>query len=50
MFAVNEPLSFHVTSFIRVIDEKIISIDEYWGEKGIAQQWRLDKHIGKPMK
>ena len=42
--------SFHVTSFIKVVDDKIISIDEYWGDDGDAQQWRLDKHIGSAIK
>lgn len=50
VFAVNKPLSFHVTSFIRIKDNKIVSIDEYWGDDGVAPQWRLDKHIGKPIK
>lgn len=39
-------LSFHVTSFIKMRDEKIASIDEYWGDDGTAPQWRLDKKIG----
>lgn len=50
VFAINKPLSFHVTSFIRMKKDKIISIDEYWGDDGIAPQWRLDKRIGKPIK
>ena len=50
VFAVNKPLSFHATSFIRVREDKIISIDEYWGDDGAAPQWRLDKHIGRPIK
>lgn len=39
-------LSFHVTSFIRVTDGKIASVDEYWGDDGPAPQWRQDMHIG----
>lgn len=42
--------SFHVTSFIRVIDDKIVAVDEYWVDDGIAPKWRLDKHIGKAIK
>jgi len=42
--------SFHATSFIRFCGEKIISIDEYWGDDGIAPQWRQDKKIGKSIK
>ena len=42
--------SFHVTSFIRVAGEKIISMDEYWADDGRAPQWRLEKHIGKAIR
>lgn len=38
--------SFHVTSFIRTANNKIISLDEYWADDGDAPQWRKDKHIG----
>ncbi len=49
VFSLDKTLSFHVTSFIKVANEKIISIDEYWGDDGTAPQWRLDKHIGRPI-
>lgn len=42
--------SFHVTSFIRLADDKIVSMDEYWGDDGPAPDWRLEKHIGTPIK
>lgn len=42
--------SFHATSFFEFIDDKIISLNEYWGDDGVAPQWRLDKEIGKPIK
>lgn len=45
-----QELSFHVTSFIKVIDNKIVAIDEYWADDGVAPKWRLDKHIGKAIK
>lgn len=38
--------SFHVTSFIKIYDNKIVSMDEYWADDGDAPKWRLDKHIG----
>lgn len=38
--------SFHAVSFIKIKDDKIVSVDEYWGDDGDAPQWRLDKHIG----
>lgn len=49
VFSTDEDLSFHVTSFMKIKDDKIISIDEYWGDDGIAPIWRLDKNIGIPI-
>ncbi len=46
VFSQNREMSFHVTSFIITVDDKIAAIDEYWADDGIAPQWRLDKHIG----
>ncbi|MEG2013614.1 MAG: nuclear transport factor 2 family protein [Anaerovoracaceae bacterium] len=43
-------LSFHVTSFFEFQGEKIAVLNEYWGDDGTPPQWRLDKHIGKPIK
>lgn len=43
-------LSFHVTSFIKVVDDKIVAVDEYWAEDGVAPDWRLHKQIGKAIK
>ena len=42
--------SFHVTSFMRIVDGKIMSVDEYWADDGVAPQWRSDKHIGTTIK
>lgn len=39
--------SFHAVSFIRIQEEKIASIDEYWGDDGPAPGWRLG--IGHPI-
>lgn len=50
VYSKNQTLSFHVTSFIRVMDGKIAAVDEYWADDGDAPGWRLDKHIGKPIK
>ena len=47
VYTQNRELSFHVTSFIKVNKDKIVSVDEYWADDGMAPQWRLDKHIGK---
>lgn len=50
VYLIDKSLSFHVTSFIKIIDNKIISVDEYWADDGIAPQWRLDKNIGSKIK
>lgn len=42
--------SFHVTSFFEFQGEKIGILNEYWGDDGHAPQWRIDKHIGQPIK
>lgn len=42
--------SHHVTSFIKVKEGKIRSIDEYWGEDGLSPEWRQLKNIGCPIK
>ena len=50
VYSRDKTLSFHVTSFIKVIQDTIAAVDEYWADDGIAPQWRLDKHIGKAVK
>lgn len=40
-------MSFHATSFIRVVDDKITAVDEYWADDGTAPEWRLEKGIGR---
>ncbi|MHC1724066.1 MAG: nuclear transport factor 2 family protein [Aminipila sp.] len=42
--------SFHVTSFFELKGEKIAVLNEYWGDDGNVPQWRIDKHIGKPIR
>ena len=32
------------------MNDKIIEVDEYWGDDGPAPQWRMNKHIGRPIK
>ena len=39
-------MSFHVTSFLRIKEGKIASIDEYWGDDGEPPKWRQEKKIG----
>lgn len=46
----NRSSSFHVTSFIKIEDGLIISMDEYWADDGDAPQWRQDMNIGCKIK
>jgi hypothetical protein len=45
----SEKISFHVTSFFEMDEDKIRTVDEYWGEDEKAPQWRIDKNIGTPI-
>lgn len=46
----DKSVSFHVTSFIKTENGKIVSVDEYWADDGLAPKWRLDKNIGTNIK
>ena len=46
VFPRDRSASYHVTSFAKVLDGKILSMDEYWADDGVPPQWRLDKQIG----
>lgn len=50
VYPVDGSASFHVTSFIGVQAGKICSMDEYWADDSPAPQWRLEKHLGKPIR
>ena len=41
---------FHVTSFFDIVDGKIASLDEYWGDDGPVPSWRKALCLGKPIK
>ena len=47
IFSTNSSVSVHATSFLRMEDGKIASMDEYWGDDGKVPKWRLDMKIGK---
>lgn len=47
VYTADKTLSFHVVSFLKLENNLIISVDEYWGDDGAAPQWRLDKKIGQ---
>lgn len=50
IYSKHEPISVHVTSFIKTNNNKIESIDEYWGDDGEVPKWRQDMNIGRPIK
>ncbi|HCL03205.1 MAG TPA: hypothetical protein DHW61_12495 [Lachnoclostridium phytofermentans] len=50
VFPIDKPMSFHVVSFISIVEEKIISIDEYWSDDGNAPSWRQEMNIGIAIK
>ena len=39
-------ISFYVTSFLKILDDMIIELDEYWGDNGVPPKWRIDMNIG----
>lgn len=46
----DKSMSFHVTSFFTLRDDKIVHMDEYWADDGPAPQWRSEMRIGKSIK
>lgn len=47
VYSKDNSVSFHVTSFIKLKDDKIVAMDEYWGDDGEAPKWRQDMKIGR---
>lgn len=50
VFSKDKTQSYHVVSFIKIKDDKIIQLDEYWGNDGEIPKWRVDKKIGEKIK
>ncbi len=46
VYSTDKVNSFHTVSFIKLKDDKIISMDEYWGDDGVPPHWRLEKRLG----
>lgn len=47
VFSTDGTVSDHVTSFMEVRDDKIVTIDEYWGNDGPVPDWRQAMGLGK---
>jgi hypothetical protein len=44
-----EGVSSYGTSFFEFKENKIVLLNEYWGDNGNPPQWRMDKKIGRPI-
>ena len=42
-------VSCHATSFFHIVEGKIASVDEYWGDDGNVPSWRKNMNIGIPI-
>lgn len=49
VFPKYKSVSFNVVSFIRVENDLILEMDEYWADDGLASEWRRKMKIGKPI-
>ena len=49
VFPKDKTSSFHVVSFIRLQEDKIIEMDEYWADDVAAPAWRREMKIGRPI-
>ena len=45
----DETIVCHVTSFIKLQDDKVIEMDEYWSDDGEPPSWRKELGIGSPI-
>ena len=50
VFPKDRSASFHVVSFIRLADDKITSMDEYWADDGPAPRWRQEMCLSTPIR
>lgn len=50
VFLSDQSASFHVVSFIKLRNDKICELDEYWADDGEAPAWRKEMKIGKPIR
>ncbi|MBQ6478762.1 MAG: nuclear transport factor 2 family protein [Erysipelotrichaceae bacterium] len=50
VYSQEDDSSYHVVSFIRLKDDRIISMDEYWAEDEEAPEWRKILCIGRKIK
>ena len=49
VFPPDNSVSYHVVSFLKLKEEKISELDEYWADDGEAPEWRKRIGLGKPI-
>ena len=50
VYPLDRSMSFHVVSFLRIENGKIVEMDEYCADDGEAPDWRRKMKIGKPIR
>lgn len=50
VFPMDKSASFHVVSFIKLRNDRICEMDEYWADDGDAPAWRQKMKTGKPIR
>ena len=50
VFSPGRDESCHAVSFFRLREDKIVAVDEYWGDDGAAPDWRRKLGIGTPIR
>ena len=50
VYSSDKKISCHVVSFIKLVNDKISRLDEYWADDGEAPDWRRKMNLGKPFK
>ena len=50
VYPVDKSCSFHVVSFLKLANGLITEMDEYWGDDGVALEWRRQLGIGRSMR
>lgn len=47
VYSNDKKISCHVVSFIKIENEKICRLDEYWADDGEVPDWRIKMNVGK---
>lgn len=49
VFSRDGRISCHVTSFMQLRQDRILTLDEYWGDDGEAPRWRQQMKLGRAL-